>query len=234
MFAQFNSGTAGRHRRALWASLALHGLLLGWLLHSPAPLLLSASSVALGRNGNSVTRLFWPTPTPDDSRASSPVSATEVYRHQRLGHEKLIWRNTSQLPKLPVAPTKLSRSGEEDRAKTATLSNQGHGAPAGPSYGTLYHGPAVGDEIRIALPSATADPVVYPWELPDSEGKVVVEIIIDERGEIVQKTVLQSLGPKIDEKVLAALESWHFHPATRNGVAIPSKQDAVFAFHARG
>jgi TonB family protein len=234
MFAQHNSGSSRKQRRTLLVSLALHGLLLGWLLHSPEPVLLSASSVAKGRNGKSVTRVYWPTPSPDDSKASSPTNATEVYRRQRFGHEKLVWKNTSQLSKLPAPPTKLSRSGEEDQAKTATLSNLGHGAPAGPSYGTLYHGPAVGDEVRIALPTATADPVVYPWELPDSEGKVVVEIIIDERGEIVQKTVLQSLGPKIDEKVLTALQNWHFQPATRNGVAIPSKQDAVFAFHARG
>jgi TonB family protein len=162
------------------------------------------------------------------------MSATEVYSRQRLGHEKLVWKNTSRMPKLSMPPTALARAGEQDQAKTATLSNLGHGAPAGPSYGTLNGGPALGDEIRIALPSATSDPMVYPWELPDSEGKVVVEITIDERGEIVRKTVLQSLGPKIDEKVLAALENWHFHPATRNGVAIPSKQDAVFAFRARG
>ena len=61
-----------------------------------------------------------------------------------------------------------------------------------------------------------------------------IEITIDERGEIVRKTVLQSLGPDIDSKCLAALENWHFHPATRNGTAIASKQDAVFPFHARG
>jgi TonB family protein len=91
-----------------------------------------------------------------------------------------------------------------------------------------------GDEIRPALPAATADPVAYPWELPSSEGNVVVEITIDERGEITGKTVLQSLGPKLDEKVLAALEQWHFHPATRNGVAIASKQDAIFHFRSRG
>ena len=81
---------------------------------------------------------------------------------------------------------------------------------------------------------ATSDPVAYPWELPDSEGNVVVEITIDERGEITRKMVLQSMGPKLDEKVLAALENWRFHPATRNGVAIASKQDAIFHFHARG
>ena len=73
-----------------------------------------------------------------------------------------------------------------------------------------------------------ADPVVYPWQRPDSEGKVVIEITIDERGEIVRKTVLQSLGPQIDNKCLAALENWRFQPATRNGAPIPSKQDAIF------
>jgi TonB family protein len=234
MFGQPNAEGSRKRRRLTGASMALHGLLLAWLLHTPAPLLLSASSVTLGRNGNSVTPVFWPTPTLDDSKASSPMSATQVYRRQRLGHEKLIWKNTFQYPKLSLPPTSLSQSRAEDEAKAATLSNLGHGSPSGPSYGTLNRGPAFGDEIRIALPVATADPVVYPWELPDSEGKVIVEITIDERGEIVQKTVLQSLGPKIDDKVLAALENWRFHPATRNGVAIPSKQDAVFSFRARG
>jgi protein TonB len=79
-----------------------------------------------------------------------------------------------------------------------------------------------------------SDPVVYPWERPDSEGNVVVEITIDERGEIVRKSVLESAGPALDNKVLAALENWHFRPATRNGVAIASKQDAIFHFKARG
>jgi transposase len=50
----------------------------------------------------------------------------------------------------------------------------------------------------------------------------------------VNKTVLQSLGPKLDEKVLVALDNWHLHSATRNGAPIPSKQDAIFHFRARG
>jgi hypothetical protein len=44
---------------------------------------------------------------------------------------------------------------------------------------------------------------------------------------------VQSLGPAIDEKVLAALENWHFHPATRDGVPTPSKQDVVYHFKPR-
>jgi TonB family protein len=62
----------------------------------------------------------------------------------------------------------------------------------------------------------------------------VIEITIDEQGDIVDKKVLASLGPDIDTKCLAALENWRFHPATRNGSPIPSKQDAIFPFKARG
>jgi len=128
----------------------------------------------------------------------------------------------------------LARTAAEDDSKTQTLSALGHGAQAGLPYGTLNRGALSGDEVRPALPVATFDAVAYPWELPDSEGNVVVEIVIDERGDIVAKTVLQSLGPKLDEKVLLALQNWRFQPATRNGSPIASKQDAIFHFHARG
>ena len=233
MFTQLNSATAKRSNWLRWGSLAGHGLLLAWLLHAPEPLLLNPISVALGHNGNSVTRLYWPSKLHDDSRHSSSDAATEKYRHQRLAHVKLAWSPPTQLAQLaPQIP--LARTEKEDTSKTQTLSASSHGIQAGLPYGTLTRGQLYGEEIRPALPFATSDPVTYPWELPDSEGNVVVEITIDERGEITAKTVLQSLGPKLDEKVLVALDNWHFHPATRNGAPIPSKQDAVFHFRARG
>jgi TonB family protein len=234
MFAQSNPRTASNQRKVLAASLALHGLLFAWLVHTPEPQLINPSSSALGRNGRVLARIYWPTPSPDDSTTSSSDRATEVYRHQRLGRDKLIWKQTSRPAKLPPPSAALLPSGVEDSAKTATLSHLGHGATAGLPYGTVPGGPVYGDEIRPALPVTTADPVAYPWELPESEGRVVVEITIDERGEIVRKTVLESMGSKLDQKVLAALENWHFQPAMHNGMAIASKQDAIFHFHARG
>jgi hypothetical protein len=42
--------------------------------------------------------------------------------------------------------------------------------------------------------------------------------------------VLQSLGPTVDQKVLAALENWRFTPASKNGVPISSKQDVYYHF----
>ncbi len=232
MFSQLNPETPRKQGRWQLLSLALHASILTWLLHSPEPQLLTPVSIAMGENGRVLSRLYFPSRSLDNSTTNSSDSAREVYRHQRLGHEKLSWTPTQQAK--PSAQLPLSPSEAEDQAKSQTLSSLGHGAPAGLPYGTLSQGQTYGDEIRPALPVTTADPVAYPWELPDSEGNVVVEITIDERGEIVRKSIIQSMGPKLDDKVLAALENWHFHPATRNGVAMASKQDAIFHFRARG
>jgi outer membrane biosynthesis protein TonB len=234
MFAQLNPATAHRHRWLLSTSLAFHALLLLWLLHSPEPQLLTANSVASGQNGRSVTRLYWPSKSPDESTQSSSDIATQRYRHQRLSHNKLTLNSPAQTANISLPLNPLARTNTEDESKTQTLSAAGHGAQAGPTYGTQYHGSFFGDEIRPALPVTTSDPVVYPWQLPNYPGNEVIEITIDERGEIVKKTVLQSLGPDIDTRCLAALENWHFQPATRNGAPIPSKQDAIFPFKARG
>jgi hypothetical protein len=232
MFAQLSSD-ARQQRSLRYGSLALHLVLLAWLLHTPEPKLLQAVSVVLGQNGKSVTRLYWSSKTPDDSSHSSSDLAKQRYRHERLG-QKLVWKAPPKISKLQAPQTPLARAEEEDSSKTQTLSALGHGAQAGQLYGTLNRGQLYGDEIRPALPIATSDPVVFPWQLPTSPGNEIIEITIDERGEIVNKTVLQSLGPDIDNKCLAALENWHFHPATRNGSPIASKQDAIFPFRARG
>src|SRR5579864_9229895 len=233
MFEQLNPATARRQRTLLAASVGVHAAILAWLLHAPEPKLLTPVSVALGQNGTSVTRLFWSSKNPDDSSHSSSDLATARYKHQRLG-QKLSWKAPAQLSKLQAPQVPVARAEQQDKSETQTLAALGHGTQAGLPYGTLTRGQLYGDEIRPALPVATSDPVVYPWQLPASPGNEVIEITIDERGEIVSKTVLQSLGPDIDSKCLAALDNWRFQPATRNGEPIPSKQDAIFPFKARG
>jgi hypothetical protein len=233
MFAQLNPATAPRQLWLQTASLALHAAVLVWLLRSPEPIRLNPSSVAMGENGTSVTRLYWSSKNPDDSSHSSSDLSTQRYRHERLG-QKLTFKAAKQPAKVTAPQTPLARVEAEDNSQTQTLSALGHGAQAGQRYGTLSQGSIYGDEVRPALPIATSDPVVWPWQLPEAPGNEVIEITIDERGEIVRKTVLQSLGADIDSRCLAALDNWHFHPATRNGIPIPSKQDAIFPFRARG
>jgi TonB family protein len=108
------------------------------------------------------------------------------------------------------------------------------GRAAGSPYGSLTEGPSAGQEIRPALPITTSEPLVGLGDLQGiAEGNVVVEITIDESGNIVAKSVVQSMGAVLDAKVLGALENWHFRPATRDGVPIPSKQDVVYHFKPR-
>jgi outer membrane biosynthesis protein TonB len=233
MFAQLNPATAVRQRWLRTGSVIAHGALLAWLLHAPEPERLQPSTVLLGQNGRSVTRLFWPTKNPDDSTHSSSDLASQKYRHQRLS-QKLAFKAPVQVAKLAAPEAPRDHSESEDKSKTQTLSAEGHGAPAGARYGSPYRGSLFGDDVRPALPITTADPVVYPWQLPKYGGNEVIEITIDERGEIVKKTVLVSLGSDIDTKCMAALENWHFQPATKNGAPIPSKQDAIFPFRSRG
>lgn len=234
MFTTVNPPMSRRQRGVLIGSVAVHGLILAWMLHRPEPQLLNPISIAFGHNGKVATQLYWNSKATDDSDKSSSDMATERYRRQRLARKTIVLKQPIQLAKLPPLPPPVTTPDTDKLSQTAMLSKQGQGAQAGLAYGTLKVGMPYGDEVRPALPITTKDPVVYPWELPDSEGNVVVEITIDERGEIISKTVLQSMGPKLDEKFLVALQDWHFHPATHNGVPIASKQDAVYTYRARG
>ena len=95
----------------------------------------------------------------------------------------------------------------------------------------MLTGPAFGHEVRPALPVISFDPVIGTADLPNGiEGSVIVEITIDDAGNVVEKAVIQSLTPAIDSKVLAAVAQWHFRPATSDGVAIASKQDVYYHF----
>ena len=125
-------------------------------------------------------------------------------------------------------------SAEENQKERETAAASAPAPTAGSTYGSLSDGATSGEDVRPALPAVTSEPRVGPDELRGiGEGNVVVEITIDEGGAIVGKSVMQSMGPAIDAKVLEALENWRFHPATRDGVPIPSKQDVVYHFKPR-
>lgn len=104
-------------------------------------------------------------------------------------------------------------------------------AEAGSENGSAYDGLASGDEVKPALPVAFQDLKIYRSELPSGiQGDVIVEITIDAQGAVVAERLLQGLGQGVDDRVIAVLRDWRFHPATRNGVAIPSKHDVHFHF----
>jgi TonB family protein len=202
-----------RKRQAALQSLSLgvHFLFLVWVLHSPAPIFVAPSLVTKGDAGSSLTRIYFGGQT--GIRQAHPTPHVFPHRaNPRLVH---------QLPAL---------SAKMQKGNATASSLAADGAAAGSPYGSLSYGSLAGFEVRPALPVVSFDPVVQPQLLDGITGDVIVEITIDSTGNIIDMKVLQSLAPAVDQRVLAALEKWHFLPATRNGAPIPSKQDVHYHF----
>jgi len=210
MFTQLYPALPKRQATWLSVSLVLHFVFLGWILHSPAPIFVAPASVVRGQSGSAVTRIYF--------GGDSGVA-------QEQPKPRLTWQRPPKVTKahrLEPPPAKLETGNE-------IASIRPSGPAAGSLYGSLSYGTLTGPEIRPALPVVSPDPV-FGSDSTGIQGDVIVEITIDEQGTIVQKIVLQSLGPAVDEKVLAALERWHFASASKNGVPIPSKQDVYYHF----
>ncbi len=82
---------------------------------------------------------------------------------------------------------------------------------------------------------ATAD--FFPEPRPDlsalphgTRGDVVIDIVIDEEGKVIDTQVDQGLGHGLDEAVMAIVQTWTFTPATRAGKPVASKQQLLFHF----
>lgn len=223
IFEQSAVGNTWRPRRTLPLSIGLHGIFFVLLLLGRSPVFVAPSSTLGGAHGSAVTHLYWASGSSGLVESKSTKPRSKESARSRLLYQKSGRAQASNLE----ASTGEGKGGQQAAASAPAPS-------AGSPYGSLSEGASAGEEIRPALPAITSEPRVNPDDLRGiAEGNVVVEIVIDESGAIVRKSVVQSMGPAIDGKVLAALENWRFRPATRDGVPIPSKQDVVYHFKPR-
>jgi periplasmic protein TonB len=89
--------------------------------------------------------------------------------------------------------------------------------------------------IRIALPKYFPSPAPSLATLPHgAAGDVILHAVIDEHGKIVELTLLQGLGPAIDDAVIQTVNQWTYVPATKNGVPVPSVEELHFHYERRG
>lgn len=211
MFAQFSSGKPKRQPLVLTASVGAHLIFLGFVLHSPAPIFVAPSLLTKGDGGSSLTRIYY--------GGRSGVTQKRPVPH--VFARQVTPKHLAQLPPL---------SAKMQKGNTAASQLASDGVAAGSLYGSLSYGPLRGFEVRPALPVVSFDPVVESGMLNGEAGDVIVEITIDSVGNITEMKVLQSFNPLVDQKVIAALEKWHFVPATKDGIPIPSKQDVHYHF----
>ncbi len=85
--------------------------------------------------------------------------------------------------------------------------------------------------VTVALATFFPNPKPDLAQLPHgTRGDVIIDVVIDEQGKIVKTQVAQSMGPRIDETVLAMIQTWTFKPATKDGVPVPSEQELLFHY----
>ncbi|HEV2116146.1 MAG TPA: energy transducer TonB, partial [Terriglobales bacterium] len=197
--------TPPRRRLGWLTSAAIHGALLACLLYHPPAIFISPRFAAHGTGGSTQTVYL----TASNDYSVAPKSSE---RTMRL---------TAPSAAPVVRITRLSKKESGGRSlHPAHAANTG-----GSTYGSMMEG-SVGTEVRPALPEVFPDPDVDRASLPPSvQGDVIVEITIDERGNVTEERLLTGVDHGVDDKVIAALKNWHFRPATSDGVPIPSKQD---------
>lgn len=196
-----------RPRHPLTGSFVVHAAIVAAISFHFTPTAVKISSIMKGDHGQShVTQL-----ASEATDVSFPVIAKS---------------DKSPFSTLKLRAQKKPKKLNDDKNRAAETTKR-----AGADYGSLSDGPEYGSEVRPALPYIFPDPPVSISDLPDGvKGKVVVEITIDELGNVIDTKLLQGLHPAIDAKVIATLRTWRFRPATRDGHAIASKQDALFTY----
>ncbi len=86
-------------------------------------------------------------------------------------------------------------------------------------------------DVTLAMASFFPTPKPDLSMLPHgTSGDIVVDIVIDESGKVVDSHLDQGLGHGVDEAVLAVIQTWTFYPATKAGKPVASSQQLLFHF----
>jgi periplasmic protein TonB len=185
----------------------LHLLLLGVLVHQRASWI---APIRLPGNEHGTSLMVTYLPGRAPIQASTPNPKTEP---------QLAATNTP----LPTPPT--------PKLKTNTASPNTD-SPATPNPDSTTGADSLGSgNINIALVSYFPTPKPDLSVLPHgTKGDVILDIVIDTTGKIADIKMTSGLGHGIDETVIATVQQWVFHPATRDGQPIASEQELHFHY----
>ena len=200
---------------SLVLSFAAHSLVLLVLLHHSRPIVVMPSDVALGTPGSSGSVIYL-APTGAERAAAAPDKPSLALR--------------ASAPKPPMIAKPLPAVHEDDNSiASAQLAETSRG---GSLYGARIPGaPLTGHEIIPALPQVFPDPAISRADLPPGvQGDVIVEVTIDEHGNVIEIKLVRGIGYGIEDRVLATLRQWHFRPASKDGVTIASQHIVTFHY----
>jgi TonB family protein len=73
-------------------------------------------------------------------------------------------------------------------------------------------------------------PVTDRALLPELSQQVIVDVKLSASGDVLEATLVKGIGNALDQIVLTTVKTWHFHPATINGTAVPTEDELIFPF----
>lgn len=87
------------------------------------------------------------------------------------------------------------------------------------------------DEMPVPVKSVAP---TYPVEMrrEGASGIVTLQIVIDETGNVVERTVMKSTRSEFEPAALQAVQQWKFKPAKKAGVAVRAKIAVPIKFNA--
>lgn len=131
----------------------------------------------------------------------------------------------------PAGVLGLSSNGPGTGGGIGIGAHGGVGPGAGPGLGPGWRGGIDGGPFRTGR-GVSSPVVLYKVEPEYSEearkakyqGVVVLKVIVDPTGRVINPVVVQSMGLGLDEKAIEAVKKWKFRPGYKDG-----KPVAVFA-----
>jgi len=124
---------------------------------------------------------------------------------------------------LPTPPTQKPKEAASSPNTSSPASTQPDSTAGADSLGS--------GNINIALVSYFPTPKPDLSALPrGTKGDVILDIVIDTTGKIADIKMTSGLGHGIDENVIATVQQWTFHPATKDGQPVASEQELHFHY----
>jgi periplasmic protein TonB len=138
--------------------------------------------------------------------------------------------NPKTQPQLAIAKTPLPTPPIHKLETNTTSPNTN--SPASPNPDSTTGADSLGaGNINIARASFFPTPKPDLSVLPrGAKGDVILDVVIDTAGKIADIKITSGLGHGIDETVIATVQQWTFHPATRDGQPIASEQELHFHY----
>jgi protein TonB len=189
------------------ASMSLHILLVAALVHQSASWV---APIRLPGSPHGANLLLTYSPGRAPLQASVPNAKTQPKQAE----------TTTPLPAPPQAKLK------------ETVASPNTSSPASAQPDSAAGADSLGSgNINIALVSYFPTPKPDLSTLPHgTKGDVILDIVIDTTGKIADIKMASGLGHGIDENVIATVQQWTFHPATKDGQPVASEQELHFHY----